>query len=282
MSQRRELEQQLRALRETGEIMNSMKSLALMESRKLLRYLDTQQQVVTNIETMANDFRSHYPITPSMPEDSAQVVVLLGSERGFCGDFNNALLRQFDELSFNPPPQLIVVGRKLCMKIADEKRNAIQLAGAGIAEETPAVLQSLIDSLSQRQQQGAFRLTVLHHRHNDSTVQITPLLPPFQQPATPPGYSHPPQLNLSAERFFTQLLEEYLFAALHQLFYTSLMAENHRRMQHLEGATRRLDEQSNELALKRNVLRQEEITEEIEVILLSATAMEPAGSSTPE
>ena len=53
-----------------------------------------------------------------------------------------------------------------------------------------------------------------------------------------------------------------------------LMAENRRRMQHLEGAIRRLEERTSELALKRNALRQEEITEEIEVILLSARAVQ--------
>ena len=52
------------------------------------------------------------------------------------------------------------------------------------------------------------------------------------------------------------------------------MAENRRRMQHLEGAIRRLEERTSELALKRNALRQEEITEEIEVILLSARAVQ--------
>ena len=47
------------------------------------------------------------------------------------------------------------------------------------------------------------------------------------------------------------------------------MAENHRRMTLLEGAVRRLDDESTELARRYNMLRQEEIIEEIEVILLS-------------
>ena len=50
------------------------------------------------------------------------------------------------------------------------------------------------------------------------------------------------------------------------------MAENHRRAQHLEGAIRHLDEESGELKRRSNALRQEEIIEEIEVILLSATS----------
>jgi F-type H+-transporting ATPase subunit gamma len=57
------------------------------------------------------------------------------------------------------------------------------------------------------------------------------------------------------------------------LLYSSLMAENQRRIQHMDAAVRRLERTSTELLQKRNVLRQEEITEEIEVIMLSVEAL---------
>ena len=48
------------------------------------------------------------------------------------------------------------------------------------------------------------------------------------------------------------------------------MVENHSRLQHMEGAVRHLDDQVEKLRRKSNIFRQEEITEEIEVILLTA------------
>ena len=65
----------------------------------------------------------------------------------------------------------------------------------------------------------------------------------------------------------------YLFAALQELLYGSLLAENRLRMQHMDSAVRRLEQTSEELVLRRNVLRQEEITEEIEIIMLSVGAL---------
>jgi F-type H+-transporting ATPase subunit gamma len=56
---------------------------------------------------------------------------------------------------------------------------------------------------------------------------------------------------------------------LHELFYSALLAENERRLQHLEGALRRVDRKREALTLRGKALRQEEITEEIEIILLS-------------
>ena len=71
-----------------------------------------------------------------------------------------------------------------------------------------------------------------------------------------------------------ELIDHYLFAILHKIMYVSLMTENVRRMQHLEGAVHHLDDKSAELLRECNALRQEEIIEEIEVILLSASDLD--------
>jgi F-type H+-transporting ATPase subunit gamma len=58
------------------------------------------------------------------------------------------------------------------------------------------------------------------------------------------------------------------------MLYTSLMVENRRRVTHLEGAVKHMDEESDELRRQCNTLRQEEIIEEIEVILLSSSELD--------
>jgi F-type H+-transporting ATPase subunit gamma len=97
------------------------------------------------------------------------------------------------------------------------------------------------------------------------------LSPPFQHdPHQTPHFPHPPVLNQSPREFLVELTDHYLFSALQHMLYNSLMAENHQRMAHLEGAVKHLDDESAELARQCNALRQEEIIEEIEVILLGA------------
>ena len=56
-------------------------------------------------------------------------------------------------------------------------------------------------------------------------------------------------------------------------FSVSLIAENRRRLAHMEGALRRLDETTAVLGRRMHAARQEEITQEIEVIMLSAQAL---------
>jgi F-type H+-transporting ATPase subunit gamma len=70
------------------------------------------------------------------------------------------------------------------------------------------------------------------------------------------------------------LTDQYLYAALHSLLYRSLAAENEQRIRHLEGAVRHLEEQEAGLQRRIRALRQEEIIEEIEVILLNAVGLD--------
>ena len=140
------------------------------------------------------------------------------------------------------------------------------------------ILNRLVDTLTSLQHRyGAFSLTVFYHRADATGIRSVRVLPPFQESPPSPRFAFPPRLTLEPEAFFAALLDHYLFAALHAIAYTSLMAENHRRMEHLEGAVRRLEQDVEELARRRNILRQEEITEEIEVIMLSVEATRKTG-----
>jgi F-type H+-transporting ATPase subunit gamma len=68
----------------------------------------------------------------------------------------------------------------------------------------------------------------------------------------------------------SELTGHYLHAALNEVLYESLMAENRQRQAHMDRALQRLDDDCARLRLAYNTQRQEEITEEIEILLLAA------------
>lgn len=268
MTRRRELEQHLRKLEEIGEIMRSMKNLALMETRKLARFLDAQDESVRLIEVAAADFLCFHPGFIPAPAPGRQAVLVIGAERGFCGDFNEESLAGLDPSADWP---VLAVGAKLCARLEKHPGLAGQFDGPAVAEDVPKILKRLVPAINLlRQSQSCDGLAVLHHRSGAEGLERKPLLPPFAQlrPAQLADL-HPPLLNLPPRQFFAELVRHYLFAVLHEIFYTSLMAENQRRIQHLEGAIQRLEEKTAGFARQSRTLRQEEITEEIEVILLS-------------
>jgi len=275
MTRRRDLERHRQSLSEIRNILNSMKTLAYLETRKLSRFLQAQHTVVNNIEDVAADLLSFYPDTLPVVKETTPVYLLIGTERGFCGDFNHALLQHLEsELQTREPdnPILIAIGHKLFPLLEGDERVAATLDNASVVEEVTSLLNQMVTELTALQDKlGMLSVYCLYHG-SDNGIVTQKLLPPFQdQSEKPPRFTHPPLLNLSPHEFLLELTEHYLFAALHEILYTSLMVENHHRVSHLEGAVNNLDEKSAELTRQYNALRQEDIIEEIEVLLLNAT-----------
>jgi F-type H+-transporting ATPase subunit gamma len=286
LTRRRTLEEHRHNLGEIRGIMNSMKTLAYIETRKLARFLDSQQAMVANIESMAADFVSFFPETLPTDEGENAVYLLVGSERGFCGNFNESLLPAMESCvaeNSHSRLMLVTIGHKLHTTLETDSRVIAEIDGANVAEEIEQVLARITETLlSLQTAYPTLSLFVLYHGGDqpnqpggdDQQVLMQKLLSPFQRYlGKSPDFSHAPILNVAPADFLLELTDHYLFATLHEILYTSLMAENHRRVQHLDGAVQHLDDKENELSSQCNALRQEEIIEEIEVILLSAESL---------
>ena len=279
MSKRRDIEEHLRAFGEIEDVMGAMKNFALMESHKLSRVLPMQHRVVNEIETAGQDFLSFHQTFKADFSDH-EMFLIIGAERGFCGDFNDRLLSALDrhlELKDDRNPMLVVVGRKLLQRAERVKQIAAFVEGPTVADEVPAVLLRVIEQvrdLTARSQGGESpAVTTVYHDAVAEEIAIRPVRP-FQSPRlSDDDQPFGPLLTLAPDRMFTQLIDLYLFSLLHAIFYNALLAESRARLAHLESALQRLERDRADLLRRRNVLRQEEITEEIEVLMLSRYAL---------
>lgn len=278
MSRRHDLKRRLATLSEIDEIMQSMRMLSLLETRKLARFIECQRRVVELQKLAAADFLRFFPPRPALHHDPQHVVVIVvGSERGFCGDFNSALRDELGARLGRVPAAshaVIAVGRKLAADLEADDRSLSLIDGPSTAEEVPAVLQRLVARIEDIVDRGAAtQLSVLHHGGSSGGILCTRVIPAFEDLPAAPATACPPKLYVDAETLLAGLVEQYLFAVLHDIFFTSLLIEHQRRVQHLEGATQRLEQTVEELSRRNNTLRQEEITEELQVILLGADLM---------
>lgn len=275
MTRRQDLQDHHQNLNEIIKILDAMKMLAYLETHKLSTFMDAQHRVFDAINTATTDFLSFYPEMQPKESQVIPVYLLIGSERGFCGDFNQDLMNHHIEQSLDTPikPTLIVVGRKLYNLMKDNADIYAQLDGPNVVEEVPTVLDKMIQVFAKLQQQQPLMSLYSVYHSGEQGIITKKLLPPFQQqPQHSPRFQHPPELNLSPTDFLFDAAEQYLFAALHELLYSSLLEENHNRIMHLEGAVKHLENVADELTQQCNTLRREEITEEIEVILLNASS----------
>lgn len=272
MAGRRELERRLVALGDISAILGVMKNLALTESARLSRLLASQRGLVESLEAIAADFLAFHPPPPPLPDDELRVLLVVGSQRGFCGDFNDRLVASLAARggAGGAGGRIMAVGGKLAERVAAD----IRLDGPHALEEIGPVIQGVMDSLtellSHADSRRRLRVMALHHDPDSDGTVLRPLAPLDGQPRRPPAPRFPPLLNLAPPTFYSLLAEQHLLAAMIELFHRSLMAENRFRLNHIEGASQRMERRVTKLKRKRNLARQEEIIEEIEAILAGA------------
>ncbi len=278
MSMYRSVELHLKQLEELRSIITSMKTLSQLELRKLSGFSESQSGMVNTLEKIAADFLKFFP-RPALSEGT-ELWLMIGSERGFCGGFNESLVtRLFSEWPecIEHPQSVLAVGHKLCRRLDEALPGYVGLAGASSSEEIQPVLSQVITATQKQMlQQDSASLRLLFHSDERNNIISRRWLPP-EVDLLHEKKTIPPIVQPEPEDFFSDFLQHYLLLGLNQLFSVSLSVENQYRVQHLDGAVHRLDERLATLSSKARALRQEEITEEIEMILLGGGVFDAQG-----
>jgi F-type H+-transporting ATPase subunit gamma len=274
MSERRRIMQRAASLREIDEILGAMKSLAFVEAHRISTFIDAQRQAVAWIETAAADFLSDYRESLPSSETHGDIVCVLGAERGLCGDFNGRIRAACDEhaQALAGAKQVVVVGTRLAESYSGKVHTVLE--GPSVVEEVPAMIARLLHELATALSAQTEALGLLLMYQDAEGVQLRRLLPFSPPPVAAVRHAYPLRLQLTPQDFFRAMAEHYLYAVLHAIFYESLLEESRQRLEHMQRARDQLGENLGDLERRQRKLRQEEITEEIELILLSADVLQ--------
>ena len=270
MSHRHQIDRRLEVLTDIRGIMDSIKTLSQMEAQRLSPLLPVQQQCLQRVQRMASDFAGEHALPPQNGAAEDPLLIVIGAERGLCGDFNKQLADELERLCANGQPrEFVCLGTRLCQKLEGRPGLLAQLPGASIADDVPGVIRQLLERCAALQSERRLpSLALLYHVAGSGGITLDPLLSPFFDlgGTAPRG---PLLLNLEPQVFLHSLLQQYLYTVLLHACYSSLLAENRKRMAHLENAVTHLDEERERLAHKRNRLHQDDIIAELEIIMLA-------------
>ena len=147
MSRRHQLAAKLEGFREVRSILSAMKNIALMELRALAGMLESQRRAMATIERAAADFLAFYPL-PAGPAPVATVSIVIGSERGFCGEFNEARMRMT-----RIPAGAELVHNKVSAAPGFWLGNVIVMAGV------PSIMQAMLDEVAPKLTTGVRMLS---------------------------------------------------------------------------------------------------------------------------
>jgi F-type H+-transporting ATPase subunit gamma len=265
MSQRREIEGRLALYDDLSGIMRAMRSFALAELHRVARRETAQNKVM---EILAETLRDLSPAMPAPPECTGDVWLLFGSVRGFCGSFNEDVMRGLQAAGRQAAP-VVVVGERLAANLADGPSRFVVPGPLG-AVDAAAAVERLLPALDAARQliPGEAGVMVCYRDETAARSERLLPLPAAMANATRSGATRfLPLLQEPASRVAEQVMAHYLFHALLVRLLHAIRVENRMRLTQMENALRHLERSGEDLLLQRNRLRQEEIVEEIEVIV---------------
>ena len=277
MSRRRELLGHIERLGEIGELLGAMRSLALAESRRIATFIDAQRETAAVVREAYGHLLRDHGASLAEPPTAGEAICVIGSERGFCGDLNRRLADDALAHERDPATRWLLVGSRLVEAWPEQAPAPVaRLEGAGIADEVLGVQAALVAALTPLLTASGAPLPALTvHAAGADGITRTRLLPVSDEALPPAPSAYPIDLQLAPRALHGALLDQYLDVSLAGVLLEALLHENEQRLAHMERARRNVDERLDALARRANRARQEEITEEIEVILL-ASRPEPA------
>ena len=262
MSQRLLLEERLSLYDDLSGIVGAMRSFALAELRKVGKREQAQQSVVNELENVLGVISEGFSSYKTVPLDhhEGDIGLLLGSVRGFCGSFNEDVVRFWKAQMCSTDP-VILVGERLHNLIPDLD-NLIFIEGAEGCLDAVSVIDKIIQVIQGVGFNDNLGLVVCFRDNGEVKNQrLWPLADNLLNPKIPT-----PMTYTTTDEVIITVAEHYLFHKLLIALLQSIREENHMRLIQMETALRHLDEGREELLLKRNRLRQEDIVEEIELM----------------
>lgn len=283
MATLREIRNKLHSVQNIKKITQAMEMVAgarlrrvQLRTEKARPYLQELKLILNNLIESSDDL-SHPLITPRPVKRVGLVVI--GSDKGLCGSYNNNSIADANTFLKNYLPQdvdLYLVGHKIVNYYDRTKWNIKKRILDWSDKATPALIQALSHEL-----QASFlgrhvdEIWVVYTQfHNIMTykVMVEKLLhidiPAAETTALPTNYIFQP----NEQEVIAEILPRYCLCKLQLALYESFTSELAARIIAMRAATKNADEMVEELTLVRNKLRQTGITRELIEITSGAQA----------
>lgn len=273
-----QLRYRIRAIETIKKITHAMRLISMSarsrlknKEEPLREYIKTSNQLLDRIKAHAPDWNNPI-INPSPQTPHNPLIILIGSQRGLCGNFNTTLFHFFEKSVLQPYKQggtiqIIPVGKKAVQYIDD---NPLYSVIAQFPELTAKTISSIANQILQLlvQRDPAFTNVIVFSNQLKTFFVQKPhetVLIPFAAPekTIEPNNKEDYLWEQSPRDLLDQLSYQTLEVQLHYLLFESLLAEHAARFISMDNATRNAQSLLEDTQLQYNKLRQAKITKEL-------------------
>lgn len=280
MEQLPRLQARISSLRELRDVIRALRALAASHVQEAQAALLGIRKYVQAIEHAIAEGASLLPETdalagPVEPAD-ASVLIVVCSEHGFVGGFNESLL-DLAEVDRKEGQQLVVVGRRGAM-LAEERglevgwSHSMATHIGGVLGVARRVAEHLAAVATADIVFGSYLRGGGFEAQSRSILPLDPAL------LVASGRRSLPLHHLPPEKLLQRLASEYLLAEITRAIMESLASENGARLRAMETADHNIGDKLEDLRRQEHTLRQEAITSELFDVVTGSEAILTGGS----
>lgn len=284
------LRTQIKSVKSTQKITSAMKMVAAAKLRRAQEKVEvsrpfaaSMQRLLGNLLLNKIDLDTQPFLLTGRPDISTHLIVVVTSDRGLCGGFNTALVREARSMiskleSTGTPVKIFCIGRKGRDLLKRDQMSKIidtrtEVGKKGLKfEETLEIARQLQHFLDE----GIYgKATVIYSIFKSAlTQQITrqeviPFVPTKTTDIGQALYEYEP----SQDTLLEELLPRNLAIQLYQVMLDTIASEQGARMTAMDNATRNARDVIKRLELNYNRTRQAVITKELIEIISGAEAL---------
>ncbi|RJL24508.1 F0F1 ATP synthase subunit gamma [Bailinhaonella thermotolerans] len=297
-AQLRLLRRRVSAVKSIAKVTRAQELIAssrIMKAQQRVAAAVPYEREITRAVTavLSNSASVDHPLTATVENPTRAAVLVVTSDRGFCGGFNAAVLRETEALAgllrgegIEPTP--FVTGRK---GLAWHRFRGREMGGEwdGFSDnpayaDAKRIAETLIEAFRKPADEGGVdEIHIVYTQFISmltQKVQVTRVLPlqveeaEVESSEVPPYYEFEP----SAEAVLNELLPRYVESRIYNALLQSAASELAARRRAMKSATDNANEMIDVLTREMNQARQAEITQEISEIVGGANALADASA----
>lgn len=272
MSQLMQMRQRIQAIQTIKKIAHAMRLISMSTHARMKhqeRPLEVYQATIDTLISKARSINPNYHnelLHPNTTHNDRTLVILVGSQKGLCGNFNTMLMQRFNNYTKDHPGfSLITVGKRATQLTAGRHHTqTIAEYNSFATHNLLAVAQELLGRITQ-----AHKPYSSVHIISNTAVSFFVQKPIVKQLI--PAQTDEPGKQVEADFTIEQPAQEisdyvtrlYLLSHIQHALFQSLLAEHSARFISMDNSTRNAETLLEKMQLDYNKLRQANITREL-------------------
>jgi F-type H+-transporting ATPase subunit gamma len=255
MSQLIQMQRRIKAIATTKKITQAMRLISISLHTRLKKSEDNLQKYNSIISEIPNiDFASQYLNSNA----EKNLYIIIGSQKGLCGTFNNQIAGFYNKLSNNQNDDIILIGKQIFNSI--KAQNIIYKISNFSSQNLDAVLEELEKVITNKAPLKSIK--VVYNRSKSFFYQLPQIIDIENSPNKKIDdkiWWWPEDKQELAKKYS----KIYFKLLLRKALLESLVAEQAARFRSMDNATTNAKKLLEEMKIKFNKTRQAKITKEI-------------------